>query len=171
MSETSTSTTPPVLTGRGMTLSDILARNARATPDGVALRDPAAPRWSDRERTWAALDDRVTRLANALAARGVGPCERVAVLGLNSIPLVEALLAPLRLGALCVPVNFRLVAEEVAYLLADSGAAAVVVDAALAPVVDAARGPSVRSVAHDRRRLRRRPLCGVEWVSGTAARR
>jgi fatty-acyl-CoA synthase len=146
MSETSTSTTPPVLTGRGMTLSDILARNARTTPDGVALRDPAAPRWSDRERTWAALDDRVTRLANALAARGVGPCERVAVLGLNSIPLVEALLAPLRLGALCVPVNFRLVAEEVAYLLADSGAAAVVVDAALAPVVDAARGPSVRSV-------------------------
>ena len=46
----------------------------------------------------------------------------------------EAYLAGVRLGAIVVPVNFRLVADEVAYVLTDSGAVALVVDAALAEV-------------------------------------
>jgi fatty-acyl-CoA synthase/long-chain acyl-CoA synthetase len=136
------SATTPTITGRGMTMSDIIARHARTNGPGVAFRD------GDLTRTWAELHDRVTRIANALAERGVGRGDRVAVLGSNSVPLVEAIAATLRLGAICVPVNFRLVAEEVAYALTDSGARAVVVDAALAPVVAAAReqAPSVTAV-------------------------
>jgi fatty-acyl-CoA synthase len=59
----------------------------------------------------------------------------VAVLGLNSLELVEAWIAALRLGAIAVPVNFRLAADEIAFVLDDSGATAVVVDLALEPVV------------------------------------
>ena len=94
------------------------------------------------------LDERATRLANALAARGIRRGDRVAVLGLNSLELVESWLAVLRLGAVAVPVNFRLVTDEITYLLADSGSAAVIVDVALAPVVAQARtgAPAVHTV-------------------------
>ncbi len=117
----------------GITLSDVLARHARVRPNQVGFVDPL------RRSTFSAMDDRVNRLANALAERGVRRGDRVAVFGLNSIELVESWLAALRLGAIAVPVNFRLVADEIAYLLTDSGASAVVVDAALAPTLEAAR--------------------------------
>ncbi|GAA4830768.1 fatty-acid--CoA ligase FadD5 [Saccharopolyspora rosea] len=123
----------PLLTGRGMTMSDQLARHARTAPDDVALRFGAA------RRTYRELDDRATRLANALRLRGIGPGDRIAVLGHNGIEVIECYYAAARLGAICVPVNFRLVADEIAYVLADSGAAAVLVDETFADVVAAAR--------------------------------
>src|SRR4028119_961641 len=95
-----------------------LARWARRTPDAWALR------FDGGGRTYAEVDERVTRLANALADRGGGSGDRVAVLGLNSMEVWESYLAGVRLGAIVVPVNFRLVADEVAYVLADSGATA-----------------------------------------------
>ena len=113
----------------GMTAADIVARHARSTPDLVAFRDGPVT------RTWAEADDRVTRLANALAARGVTAGDRVAVLGLNSAPVIEAMVATLRLGAICVPLNFRLVAPEIAYVLTDSGARVVVADDGFLPAV------------------------------------
>ena len=123
----------PVLQGRGMTMSDQLARWARRTPDVSALRFEGAG------LTYGELDDRVTRLARALAERGVGVGDRVAVLALNAMEVWEAYLAGVRLGAIVVPVNFRLVADEVAYVLADSGAVALVVDSLLAEVAAKAR--------------------------------
>jgi fatty-acyl-CoA synthase len=140
---TTESGTNPI-TGRGMTMSDVLARFARVTPDAPAFVDAG----TGERRSYGEADDRVTRLANALTAGGVREGDRVAVLGLNSIPLIEAYLATLRAGALCVPVNFRLVADEIAYALTDSGAVAVVVDQALAPQLEKARAqaPSVEQV-------------------------
>ena len=137
-----TTPTATVSATAGITLSDVLRRHARVRPDRVAFVDPR------RRCTFSEMDDRVTRLANALSARGVGRGDRVAVLGYNSIELVESWLAALRLGAVAVPVNFRMVADEIAYVLADSGAVAVVTDIALAPAVEQARAkaPSVDSV-------------------------
>src|SRR4051794_5648882 len=123
----------PAPRGRGMTMSDQLARHARKTPDVAALRFEGAG------RTYAELDERVTRLAQALQQRGLGVGDRLAVLALNGMEAWEAYLAGVRLGAIVVPVNFRLVADEVAYVLADSGATALVVDAALAGVAAKAR--------------------------------
>lgn len=128
--------------GTGITLSDVLARHARVRPGNVAFVDPY------RRCTFAELDDRVTRLANALSARGIGMGDRVAVVGLNSLDLVEVWFAALRLGAIAVPVNFRLVSDEIAYVLADSGSSVVVADLACAPAVVQARtkAPSVQAV-------------------------
>jgi fatty-acyl-CoA synthase/long-chain acyl-CoA synthetase len=123
-----------------MTVSDQVARFARTTPDAVAFRD------GPLTRTWRQTDARVDRLAAALAAAGTAPGDRVAVMAGNSVPHIEAMIAIVRAGAICVPVNFRMVAGEVAYVLADSGAAAVLVDDAFAPVVAAARTPEVRAV-------------------------
>src|SRR3712207_4060000 len=132
----------PPRQGRGMTAADQLARWARRTPDAWALR------FDGGGRTYAEVDERVTRLARALADRGVGTGDRVAVLGLNSMEVWEAYLAGVRLGAIVVPVNFRLVADEVAYVLADSGATALLVDAALTEVATKAReqAPGVQTV-------------------------
>ena len=118
---------------RGMTPSDQLARHARKIPDAWAVR------FDGSGRTYRELDERVSRLASALRERGVGVGDRVAILGLNSVEVIEAFLASVRLGAIGVPINFRLVAPEVGYALADSGAVAAVVDSTFAPLLDAAR--------------------------------
>jgi fatty-acyl-CoA synthase/long-chain acyl-CoA synthetase len=125
-----------------MTMSDQLARHARKTPDTPALRFDGAG------RSYAELDQRVTRLARALRERGVAAGDRIAVLALNGMEAWEVYLAGVRLGAIVVPVNFRLVADEVAYVLTDSGAVALVVDAPLAEVAAKAReqAPAVGTV-------------------------
>jgi len=132
----------PHLMGRGMTTADQLARHARTIPDAPALRAGGV------SRSYAQLDERVSRLAHALRERGVRSGDRVAVLGFNTPEVVEAYWASVRLGAICVPVNFRLVADEIAYVLADSGARAAVVQERLAPVLldAAARGGEVSAV-------------------------
>ncbi|MEV0108571.1 long-chain-fatty-acid--CoA ligase [Nocardia sp. NPDC050799] len=124
-----------------MTAGEQLARHARKIPDIPALR------FAGVSRSYRELDERVSRLADALRARGIGPGDRVAVLGLNSMEIVEAFLATNRLGAIGVPINFRLVAGEIAYLLTDSGATAAVVDARFATQLAEARqeAPQLRS--------------------------
>ena len=130
------------ITGRGMTLSDILARWARVTPEAEFLVDAT----TGERRTYARSDDRITRLATTLVGEGVEPGDRVAVLGLNGVDLLESYIAVLRAGAICVPVNFRLAAQEVAYALVDSGAVVAVADTATADLMAAARdgAPAVR---------------------------
>ncbi|WP_235876966.1 long-chain-fatty-acid--CoA ligase [Saccharopolyspora terrae] len=119
--------------GQGMTLSDQLARHARKIPDEIALRH------GEISRSYAEFDDRVTRLANALRDRGLGAGDRFAVATLNHLETIEAFVAGSRIGAICVPVNFRLVAGEIAYALTDSGASAVITDSFLAETVAEAR--------------------------------
>ncbi|MBA8824974.1 fatty-acyl-CoA synthase/long-chain acyl-CoA synthetase [Saccharopolyspora lacisalsi] len=120
-------------TTSGMTISDQVARHARTIPDDVALR------FRGDGRTYRELDERVTRLANSLRQRGAGPGDRIAVLGLDGPEIVESYLACTRLGAICVPINFRLVTDEIAYVLSDSGAVAAVVDTATAEAMTEAR--------------------------------
>jgi fatty-acyl-CoA synthase len=98
------------------TVPEMLQRSAAARPDTVALV------FGDATRTFAELDARSDRLAAALAARGVGKGDRVALLMHNGTDIVEAFFAVQKAGAAAVPINFRLVADEVAYILADSGA-------------------------------------------------
>jgi fatty-acyl-CoA synthase/long-chain acyl-CoA synthetase len=131
----------PVLQGRGMTMSDQLARHVGSTPGATALR------FDGTGRTYTELDERVTRTARALRDRGVGSGDRIAVLALNGLEVVETYLAGVRLGAIVVPVNFRLVADEIAYVLADSGSVALVADAAMAELAAKAReqAPDVRT--------------------------
>ncbi|MFC5815302.1 long-chain-fatty-acid--CoA ligase [Nonomuraea harbinensis] len=105
---------------------------------GAQPRQPAI-RFKGETTTWAELDERSRRLSAALEARGVGEGDRVLVLLTNRPEFVETLVAINRLGAIAVPVNFRLVAAEVSYLAEDSGSCAIVVEQPLAPVVAAVR--------------------------------
>jgi acyl-CoA synthetase (AMP-forming)/AMP-acid ligase II len=102
------------------TLVELLDRGRAARPERAALVFGAA------QRTHAELHDRAARLGFALAAGGVRAGDRVALLLHNGLEFPESLLACHRIGACAVPINFRLASEEVAYILEDSGAAALI---------------------------------------------
>ena len=107
-----------------------ISAHARATPDR-----PAFVR-GDQVRTFAEFEARTTRLARALAQRGVGDGDRVAVMLPNGIEFFEAWGAATKLHAPVVLVNWHLKAEELGYILADSGARLLV---AHADLLDACR--------------------------------
>lgn len=82
--------------------------------------------------SFAELDGRVARIAGVLAAVGVGPGDRVALLLDNGWEFVASLLACNRLGAICVPIGIRQRRAELEFLLTDSGATVLIHEAALA---------------------------------------
>jgi acyl-CoA synthetase (AMP-forming)/AMP-acid ligase II len=89
----------------------------------------------DGSWTFARLYHDVNALADHLRTVGVGPGDRVAILAMNSPEYVCSLLAIYRLGAVAVPLNYRLQVEELRYLLADSGSVGVLADMEFVPVV------------------------------------
>jgi O-succinylbenzoate-CoA ligase len=84
---------------------------------------------------FAELNARANRAAHALAALGIGPGDRVALLLMNGVEDVESFFAIAKLGAIVVPLNWRLVADELAFILKDSGAVVLVFDEELREVV------------------------------------
>jgi acyl-CoA synthetase (AMP-forming)/AMP-acid ligase II len=94
----------------------VASRLAVERPEQIALRD------SSVALTWAEVNDTLNRVANRLRALDLGPNRRVAVLAQNSTEPLLAHLGALFAGTSSVPVNFHLNAEEVAYILDDSGA-------------------------------------------------
>ena len=110
-----------------------VAVHAQMKPDGVAFR------YLGEDTTWSQFQRRSEALADALSRRGVARGDRVLIVMLNHPEYIEAVLAINALGAIAVPVNFRLTPPEVGYLVADSGAKGVITEAALAPLVAAVR--------------------------------
>ena len=106
-------------------------RHALMQPDAVALR------FQGVSISWAQLADRVSRFAGVLSRRGVGSGDRVLILMLNRPEYLEAVLAVNALGALAVPVNFRMTPPEVAFLARNSGSRVVITDDTLSPLADA----------------------------------
>ena len=89
--------------------------------------------------TWSDLRDRVAALAGALGRRGVGPGDRVMVLMLNRTEFVESVLAANMIGAIAVPINFRLTPPEIAFLVDDCEARVMITESVLAPVAAGVR--------------------------------
>ncbi|OBI45968.1 long-chain fatty acid--CoA ligase [Mycobacterium kyorinense] len=100
------------------------------------LMQPGAPalRFMGNTITWAELHRRVTALAGALSRRGVGFGDRVMILMLNRTEFVESVLAANMLGAIAVPVNFRLTPAEIAFLVEDCEARVMLTEPVLAAV-------------------------------------
>ena len=114
-------------------LGDLLAHWAREKPDGPALT------FGDVTRTWGEFDERVRRLSGALAEAGIGKGDRVAFVDKNHPACLETTFAAAGLGAANAVVNWRLSGDELAYVLADSGARVIFVGAELMSAVEAIR--------------------------------
>lgn len=120
--------TAPTESWRRITISDQLARNATQIPNVVAFQ------FEGRQRCYGDLDRRVTALANGLIELGARKGDRAAVMMHNCLELPESYLGICRAGGICVPINFRLKAAEVEYILEQSGATFAIVDELSAPV-------------------------------------
>jgi long-chain acyl-CoA synthetase len=106
----------------GVRVADVIRRAAESRPDVVALRH------DERELTYAQLDQRSSRLAQALLAGGVGAGARVAYLGRSSPEVIELLCAASKIGAVIVPLNWRLSPRELAGVLANAQAPLLIAD-------------------------------------------
>jgi fatty-acyl-CoA synthase len=90
--------------------------------------------------TYGELQDRIDRLASALRANGVCHGDRVGFLGFNQPAFIETMFAAARLGAIFVPLNFRLSGPELSYIINNAGVHTLVVDGPHRPVIDSIRG-------------------------------
>jgi long-chain acyl-CoA synthetase len=112
-------------------VADILRVHAAAGPDAVALV------LGERSMTWGELHERAGRVANGLAAEGVGEQDRVAFLDKNGIEHFEVFFGAALLNAVCVDVNWRLAAPEIAYIVDDAEAKLFVVGPDFVPIAEA----------------------------------
>jgi acyl-CoA synthetase (AMP-forming)/AMP-acid ligase II len=118
-----------------LTVNDFLQRAELVYPHRVAVVDePAQPAESWGSYTYAEMATRARAIAAGLDALGIGAGERVAMVSQNSARLLTALFGVSGSGRILVPINFRLVAEEVRYIVEHSGARVLLVD----PELDAA---------------------------------
>jgi fatty-acyl-CoA synthase len=99
-------------------IPDLLAKRAALSPDAIALEDVQ----TGRMLSYAALDRRAAKAGGLLLSHGVRQGDRVAILCRNRIAFFELLFACARIGAILVPLNWRMPPAELDLLLADSGA-------------------------------------------------
>jgi len=97
-------------------LPDLMARRAELSPDAIAFEDYA----SKRTLSYAQLDRRAGQAAAVMAVRGVGEGDRVSILCRNRIAFFEILFGCAKLGAILVPLNWRMPAAELGALIADA---------------------------------------------------
>jgi fatty-acyl-CoA synthase len=119
-----------------------LARHALMQPNATAVR------FLGHTTTWGELDRRVTAVAGSLSRRGVGFGDRVLILMLNRTEFIESFLAANKLGAIAVPVNFRMTPPEIAFLVSDCQARVMITEAVLANVATSVCGidPTLETV-------------------------
>ena len=123
------------------TLSDLLRRSRLRYPAKLAIR------CGSTDWTYAQFDEICSALAGGLAAQGVGIGDRVAVISRNSHAFAALRFAVARLGAVLVPINFMLSAEEANYVLQHSGATLLCVDTGNAAMGrEAAKGSAVATL-------------------------
>jgi acyl-CoA synthetase (AMP-forming)/AMP-acid ligase II len=126
-----------------LNLGQILKVNAKKFPNTVALKD------KDRGFTYPEVNRRVNMLAHSLLDLGLSKGDKVAVLLENSIEIVEIYLATAKTGLVIVPINFRLVDSEVAYIVDNSDAQVMIVHDEFTPCVDAIK-PELKNIEPNR---------------------
>ncbi len=125
-----------------LTIADHLRRAEAVYPHRIGVIDePHQPAASWGALSYAEMARRARAQAAGLDALGVGPGERVAVVSQNAARLLTAFWGVSAFGRILVPVNFRLVAEEVAYIVEHSGASVLLVDPELDEALAAVRAP------------------------------
>ncbi|MEJ0078285.1 MAG: AMP-binding protein [Alphaproteobacteria bacterium] len=129
-----------------MDLADLIDRNAAFAPEKAAIR------FGGVTLTYAAFAARIAATARALKSQlGVGRGDRVAILSLNHPDYLVLLYACARLGAMLVPLNWRLAVPEQVFILSDAGVKALVVEQGFAAVIDPLKNtlPDVRVIGLD----------------------
>lgn len=108
-----------------------ISKRAKLNPSNEAVVDIS----SGRRLTYSELNGRVSQIGNALVDQGVAKGDRVATLLMNGPEFIEAFFGTAKIGGVVVALNWRLVADELSFILTDSGAETLVFDTAFNEVV------------------------------------
>jgi len=122
-------------------INDFLRRAAKLYPNKTAIVD------GDKRFTYAEFQARVNQLGHALLALGIAPGDRVCILSPNSHFFLESYYGVTQIGAILVPLNYRLVAADHEYIINHAGVKAVLVDHEYTSLVDEIR-PRLTTVEH-----------------------
>ena len=114
-------------------LGEALSLHARLTPEKIGAAD------LNRQMTFRQWNERARRLGNALRGLGLARGDRVAVLAYNAVEWLEIYAATAKAGLVAVPINFRLVPAEIAYIVTNAEARAFIVEDVLAERVEGIR--------------------------------
>jgi len=161
--------TPPVpprgrIEAGDMDLADFIERNATFTPAKVAIR------FAQSTISYRQLAEQIAASARGLAALDIGPGDAVALLAANHPAYLVLLYACARLGAMLVPINWRLAVPEQLYIFADARAKALVLEESYAGVLGALRdaAPAMRIIGLDFAPAGGTTLAALQQVSGGA---
>lgn len=124
-----------------LNFASIVRRGAKNWPDREVIID------EDKRLTYKELDRRISALSGALLKMNVNRGDIIAILLFNCAAFYEIAFAANRIGAIFLPLNFRLAGEEIAYILNHSGAKALVTEADFHQTIEAVR-PDVPGVMH-----------------------
>lgn len=114
-------------------VDDFLRRPARLFPEKIAIIDDG------REYTYADYQRRVNQMSHALLRLGVGQGDRVCILSPNSHFFLESFYATSQIGAILVPLNYRLVPEDHEYIINHAGVNTLLVDYEYTSMIDSIR--------------------------------
>ncbi|UCE86433.1 MAG: long-chain-fatty-acid--CoA ligase [Deltaproteobacteria bacterium] len=117
-------------------LGSFLSKRAKLSPRLEAIVEVER----GRRFTYAELDARANRMAHVLLAKNVRPGDRVALLLMNGVEYLETYFALAKIGAVMVPLNWRLVPDELAFILEDSGSDLLIFDGEFDGAVSALEG-------------------------------
>jgi acyl-CoA synthetase (AMP-forming)/AMP-acid ligase II len=140
------------------TVLGAIRRQAREHPDDVAFWAPA------RSWTFADLDRQSSRVAHGLSSLGIGSGGRVACLTRHTADCVALTIAACKIGAVSMPVNWRLTPREVGHILGDGEAQFLMADAEFAAAAQSAAPPCVRRIV-----TTDAPAGGLEAIGAWAA--
>ncbi len=121
-------------------LGEAVGMLAQMFPDKIGVRD------LDRAMTFRVWNDRSSRLASALYGMGLAKGDRVCILAYNCVEWAEIYAATAMAGIIAVPINFRLVAPEVRYVVENCDAQALIVHDELLDVVEVGARRPARAV-------------------------
>lgn len=129
-------------TSTAETLAGIVGRHAQQRPDAIAIR------FGERQWSWAEWSSRIRRAAAALRDAGLERGQCVAFLDKNHPACLEVLIAGASIGVVTTVVNWRVIGDELAHVLADSGARVLLVGTELRGAAEAAaeRAPGVERI-------------------------
>ena len=129
-----------------MNVGHFLSGRARTNPHKEFVYDVRA----DRRFTFRETNARANRLCNALLDLGLEPGDRVAILAYNGHQFMESFFGPAKAGFVIMPLNWRLTADELSFILKDGGAKAIIFDTDFAGVIGdlRARGSEGTDIQH-----------------------
>jgi acyl-CoA synthetase (AMP-forming)/AMP-acid ligase II len=130
-----------------MTVTEVLARNARLTPDAVALIELTPSKNRRKAVTWKEFDDRANKVANALIERGVKKGDVVVHLMMNSINWLEGYFGILKTGAVAAPLNYRFIARQIKYCVDIAEPKAMLLDQEFTDRINEIR-PTLKTIKH-----------------------